>query len=340
MIELADAAWLAHRYDETTDSFRFLYVPRETHSAIAFLDDEYLPQGSEQKIIARRQIVPAEHDLAPLHFIFHSGFCCSTLLAHALNQPGIASSLSEPTILRDMVGYAGRSDNVKRLVEILHQSLKLLARPFEQGEAVVVKPSCTVNGIQRMILTMRPNSHALFLHAPIRVFLNSIARKGITGRLWARELFLTLRKAKKPKLALDLGFNEDQLFGQTDLQIAGLAWLAQNIYFNELLAEFGAERVRSLDSESFLINATETLIRLGRLFDLDLDSNRAKTIANSDVFHRHSKSGDEFDASQRDEDRAAGENAHADEIEKVAQWVEIVAQGLNAPMTPGGGLMG
>jgi len=336
MIELQGAAWLAHRYDETSDSFRFVHLPREARKGVTFLTDEYLPSGLIPTVITRERIGDASIETAPLHFIFHSGFCCSTLLTQALNLPGIATDLSEPTILGDIVGYGQRGANTEKLAKILDQTLELLARPFEPGEAVVVKPSCTVNVYDQQILAMRPDSKALFLYAPIRVFLNSIARKGLTGRLWARELFLGLRRTKKT----ELGFTEDELFGQTDLQIAGLAWLTQNIYFETLLAEFGEERVRSIDSETFISFPAETLEQLGRLFALKMKPEQAAAIAASDVFHRHSKFGDEFDADKRKQERAVGENAHADEIEKVAIWVEMVAEGLGAAMQPAGRLIG
>lgn len=335
-LDLEDAAWLAHRYDEAGDNFRFIHVPRAMHDDITFLSDEYLPQGLEQQIVDRSKITNVPANDASLHFIFHSGYCCSTLLVRALNQPGIATSFSEPTILRDIVGYKGRGAHSEKLYAILHHTLHLLARPFEPGEAVVVKPSCIVNSLHNQILAMRPDSQAVFLYAPIRVFLNSIARKGLTGRIWGRELFLGSQMANRT----DLGFSDDKLFLQTDLQIAGLAWLIQNIQFTALLDEFGEERVRSLDSETFVSRPAEILERIGTLFGLNLGPDQASAIANSDVFRRHSKFGDDFDAGQREQERASGENAHADEIEKVAQWVESVAQGLNAAMTPGGNLMG
>lgn len=330
MIELQNAAWLAHRYDETSDNFQFVHLAREAHKSATFLSDDYLPADLQKHIVARRDLSDLPPSETPLHFIFHSGFCCSTLLTQALDLPGKATSLSEPTILRDMVGYADRGANKERYREVLSRSLQLLARPFEPQEAVIAKPSCVVNRYAESILEISPSSQAVFLHAPIRVFLNSIARKGITGRLWGRELFLGLRSSDKP----DLGFSENELFGQTDLQIAGLAWLVQNRIYQTLLAKFGENRIRSLDSETFLARAAEVLERLGELFRLDITADRAQTIAGGEVFQRHSKFGDQFDAEERKREREAGQSAHADEIDKVAIWVEAVAQGLGIAMHP------
>ena len=334
-LPLDDGAILLHRYDEAADSFHFVRLDREARREATFLSDEYLPDALAPIVVARTDIADAGAARAPLHYIFHSGFCCSTLLTRALDQPGMSSALSEPTVLRDMSGYRQRANDDDHVRIVLDQTLDLLARPFETGEAVVAKPSCTVNGLADTLLAMRADSHAVFLYAPLRLFLNSIARKGITGRLWGRELFITLQKTAH----IDLGFDEEQLFGQTDLQIAGLAWLAQNRIYESLLANYGADRVASLDSETFLAHRVESLARIGRLFGLDMDTARAQAIANSAVFQRHSKFGDDFDASDRQEEQAAGESAHADEIEKVAIWVETVAEGLNIPIRPSGNIM-
>lgn len=335
MIELQDAAWLAHRYDETNDSFRFVHLPRDAHMGATFLSDEYLPDDLQKQTVARHSLADLSQNQTPIHFIFHSGFCCSTLLTRALDLPGKATSLSEPMILRDMVGYSDRGAHSDRYLSVLTQVLQLLARPFEPQEAVIAKPSCVVNTHAKTILRINSSSRAVFLYAPIRVFLNSIARKGITGRLWGRELFLGLHSANKP----DLGFSENELFGQTDLQIAGLAWLVQNMYFQTLLAEFGEERIRSIDSETFISRPADTLEHIGRLFGLGITPDRAQEIAGSDVFRRHSKFGEAFDADQRKRESAIGESAHADEIEKVAIWVETVADGLDAAMQPAGRLI-
>ena len=334
-LPLEDSAILLHRYDESADAFHFVRLDRETRRNATFLTDEYLPDELGPTVVARSDMPGAREENAPLHYIFHSGFCCSTLLARALDQPGVSTSLSEPTVLRDMSGYRQRANDDARVTEILEQTLDLLARPFETGEAVIAKPACTVNGLADSLLSMRADSRALFLYAPIRLFLNSIARKGITGRLWGRELFITTRKTAH----VDLGFDDEQLFGQTDLQIAGLAWLAQNRIYETLLVDYGSDRIASLDSETFLAERVGSLTRIGRLFGLDMDGARAQAIADSAVFQRHSKFGEDFDVSKRQAEQAEGETAHADEIEKVAVWVETVGRGLNIPVRPNGNVM-
>jgi hypothetical protein len=174
-------------------------------------------------------------------------------------------------------------------------------------------------------MRLRPDTCAVFLHAPPRVFLGSIARKGITGRLWARELFAGLQKSG----LMSLGYSADELFGQTDLQIAGLAWLAQHIHFMRLADQLGPERMRMLDSETLLAQPREAIAALATYFGLDLTPAQIEAILSGPAFTSHSKFGTEFDASLREDERAA-EDLYTDEINKVAIWLEHVADGLGA----------
>lgn len=323
-----DPNWLADRFDDARDQVQFVYAPRAVHDAVVFLSDEYLPPDGERKIIARSEIAALSCDHAPLHFIFHSAFCCSTLLARTFDLPGQSMGLKEPHLLQDIVGYGIRGASSEQRDDALAMALALLARPFGTDEAVIVKPSCVVNSLAAPILADRFAARALFLYAPLRIFLGSIARKGITGRLWARELFTTLRKSG----LADLGYSDDELFGQTDLQIAGLAWLAQHMHFTELANSVEPGRVRMLDSESLIAQPEAALAALSALFGIHLTSEQIAAIVQGPAFTSHSKFGGNYDAGQREKDLTDGASLYADEIEKVAIWVETVAQGLNAQL--------
>jgi hypothetical protein len=98
--------------------------------------------------------------------------------------------LKEPVLLNDLVGWQLRGSTAAQIAPVLDDGLALLARPFAAGEAVVIKPSNLLNGMAPAMLTMRPQSRALLLYAPLRTYLGSVAKKGMTGRLWARDLLV------------------------------------------------------------------------------------------------------------------------------------------------------
>ena len=311
--------WLAHRYDPQHDAIQFVRADRELRRTVPFLTDEHLPPAAEPLAARRQDSLAVAGEPAPIHFIFHSAYCCSTLLANAYDREGIASSLKEPVILNDLAGWRHRGGPPARVAEVLDHSLRLLARPFGAGEASVVKPSNAINALAPAMLAMRPDAGCILLHAPLRVYLGSIADKGLWGRLWVREL---LMKQVKDGL-VRLGFEPEDHLLQTDLQVAAVGWLAQHQLFARL-AEANPARVRTLDSEALLARPADALAAIDRLFRLgDGPEGRREVVAR--VFARHAKFGGAFNR----DDRAAGQRSaaelHGEEIEKVMAWAEAVA---------------
>lgn len=317
-----DPTWLAHRYDPTGDRIHFVPVSREQHRAATFLTDEYLPQASTPTVIARQSAVAVAAPPGPVHFIFHSAFCCSTLLVRALDREGLAMGLSEPVILNDIIGWRHRAPvEARHVAALLDQSLKLLARPFQNGESIVIKPSNLVNVLAPAILALRPDARALLLHAPLEAFLGSIARKGLWGRLWVRDLYLKLLREN----FADFGMNRNEQLCLTDIQVAAVCWLAQHQLFSQLVERYGADRVRTLDSEQLMASPAATLSHLASHFRLPATAVAIAEIAEGPAFTRHSKSGASFSAADRAQERQAGLQAHTDEIGKVLIWAKELA---------------
>ena len=315
------AEWLVHRFDEATGTIRFVDYDRQTRAAVPFLTDDHLPQREYRSMTRDEARVIAQ--TAPVHFIFHSGFCCSTLLTACLDRPGLASGLSEPVILNDIVGWRMRGSPPEAIGPLLADALRLLARPFPGDQAVVVKPSNVVNGLAAAMLAIQPQAHAIVMHAPVDDFLTSIAKKGLDGRRWVRELFVKLRAEGRVQA---LGFTDLDFLGQTDLQIAAMAWLAQQSLFGSLIA--GAPgRVRVLDSAAFLAQPDAALAHAAAHFGLALDSAGLAQIL-AGPLQRNSKDGGRYTAADRAADYDTGRAAHGDEIAKVAMWASEVAHAV------------
>jgi hypothetical protein len=324
----ADSDWLPHRYDESRDEVHFLRLSREAHRSVTFITDEYLDSGAPRRVVGRRDAAASAGPAAPLHFIFHSAYCCSTVLARAMDIEGVAMGLKEPMILNDMVGWRRRGAEPRALAAVLDDVLTLLARPFSLGEAVVVKPSNILNGIAPAMLGLRPQSNALLLYAPLPDFLRSVARKGLWGRRWVRELFIgQLRDG-----IVDLGLGEQHYLDLTDLQVAAAGWLAQHDVFARLIGRFGAARVRALDSGILMARPGEAMARLSDLFGLGLDGPAIEKVLAGPAFTSHSKSKAGFSAADRLAEQRDAAETHADEVEKVAIWAEAVAAAAGVSM--------
>lgn len=323
------ATWLAHRYDPDHDAVHFVAADRAKRRGIAFLTDELLGDAvTAPQVVSRAQAV-AGLTPAPLHFIFHAAYCCSTLLASVFDHDGIATALKEPVILNDLVGWRHRGGDPARIGAVLNDALTLLARPFEADEVVIAKPSNVVNALIPAMLQLRPHARALLLYAPLRVYLTSIARKGMWGRLWVRDL---LAKQLADGM-VDLGFEPADYLRLTDLQAAAVGWLAQADLFAKVAQRYPA-RVRSLDSEVLVARPRDTLAALATLYGLPLDARRIDALAASDAFGRNAKDGTAFRAADRTQHRSDGAALHADEIDKVLAWAQAVAANAGVALAP------
>lgn len=317
--------WLAHRFDEDSRAFRFIPCGREERASVPFLTDDYLPPREWRSI--SQPDVQAFHQRAPLHFIFHSGFCCSTLLGKCFDLPGLTTSFSEPLILNDIVGWRLRGATADGVAMALADALRLLGRPFPGDRAAIVKPSNILTPLATAMLAMQPSARAVVMHAPLEDFLISIAKKGLDGRRWARTLFVKLRAQG---CVQSLGFSDTDFFEQTDLQIAAMTWLAQQSLFGALIASHPG-RVRSLDSNAFMSATQQTVRDVAIHFNLDLSDAQLASIA-AGALARDSKSGRRFDAADRAAEYGQMRPIHGNEIEKVAAWTHEVAAARNIAM--------
>jgi len=325
---VADPNWWPHRYDPARGHVHYIRASRDDHRAAVFLTDEYLKDAANPRAVSLAEAAQVG-DSAPLHFIFHSAYCCSTLLARAFDLPGVSMGLKEPQILNDLSGWRMRGAKPQELADVTAGVLSVLARPFADGEAVVVKPSNLVNGLAGLMLHVKPNANAIFLYAPLRDFLGSIARKGMFGRLWVRELMV---KQMREGL-IDLGLQGEDYLQLTDLQAAAVGWLAQHALFAQIVQKFGPSRIQTLDSTKLMGAPGDTMEALLRHFGLSVTDDELTALVGGPVFRQHSKNDQAFDADARDAARREGEKLYADEIDKVHTWAEAVAKNAGVPMT-------
>lgn len=230
--------------------------------------------------------------------------------------------LSEPVVLNDVVGFHRRGAPRAAVARLADAATRALARPFDAGEMVVVKPSNVLNPLAELLLALRADSRAILLHAPLETFLVSVVRKGLWCRLWVRELlegFLTDQ-------AVDLGMAPGDYFRQSDLQVAATGWLAQHALFHKLTAKLGPGRIATLDSETLTARPADVLAAAAAHYGLAASADDVAAMAANPAFTRHSKSGAAFDAAQREAEYAAARAAHDDEIGKVATWARAVAE--------------
>jgi len=327
-----DPEWMPHTFDAAGLNLTFVHVPAAARADLMFLSDEHFAGNFAKADFPAAAVMAGSDNVpgAPIHFIFHTGFCCSTLLANALAVPGASSMLKEPDVFINLANRLIRSDDQANR-QRLELVLRLLERPLAPCEAVIVKPTNFANRLLENVLAQRPRSKSVLLYSDVETFLRSLLKRGMFGRIFGRRLFTQLRGWSP----LDFGYGPDELLQLTDVQVAALAWLMQVHHFDAIARAF-RERVLILDSATLLADPAAAIDEAQALFGLALDRSRVDAIAAGPVFSKHSKFSDrDYDAQAREKEHKAATEAHSEELEMVVKWIEAVAAQIGAPLRPG-----
>lgn len=312
----------------------FAKLPKATQRQAVFLDSRFIADAelSAPAPVDALPVGALREAAGPVHFIFHTAFCCSTLLARALDIPGVSMGLKEPGVLASFAEYWSGSRRTPGAFLALGATLDLLSRPLEPGETQIIKPSNVVNHIVPQMLHARPDAKAIILYSSLDTFLRAIARRGMEGRGFARQVFQQFA----PVIPIENGFTEVDALLQTDLQIAAQAWLMQTAFLDSVARRFGPSIVRTLSSDRFLADTSGTLTAVGGFFNLALDQQRAAAVAAGPVFSEHAKErGRPFDAAAYEEQNRQVGAMYAEEIAAAKNWARNLAMRFETPLTLG-----
>lgn len=315
-----DPRWLPHALDLSGKRMQFVKVPRETLSQPPFLADFAPPTAQNEVWLSFAEVEAMEPETGPLHFIFHTAFCRSTLLVRALEIEGTSAGLAEPGIIARL---AGAGEAARSLVKPV---CDLLSRPWGEGEAVFVKPTNHANTLIPALLAARPEASAVLMTNDLAPFLRSVARRGLMGRRWGRQLYLELMGYA----GMDLGMDAREQFSMTDLQAASVGWFLSQRWFARLASGPEGQRLRVLDGDRFDADREKTLAAVFGLAGLSVSGATIAAVTAGPRFASHAKLGGSF-ADAEGEGTSA---IVAEEIEQMRQWTGMIAQqaGLQVPL--------
>lgn len=322
-----DASWLPHVYDPRSDELTFVHLTRDAHRNASFLHPDQLRDAPVSPPVPVPSISQAEVRAAAgqAHFIFHTAFCCSTLLTRALDVPGVAMGLSEPNIIMQFAKLWADVRRPPGAVTALQTSIDLLSRPFAAGEAQVIKPSNAANHLIPSLLHVCSNAKALIISSSLELFLTAVVRRGAEGRLSVRQFL----RGFFDTLPFQTNISEEEALLLTDLQAAALAWLMQVGYLDSIVARFG-DRVRVLDCDTFLARPADTLAALADFFGLGEADWQA--VADGPVFSQHAKNlGRPFNAEAHAMQQEEARALYRKELANAWAWAQAVAKGQNLP---------
>lgn len=237
-IDLADPHVFAVDLDVRNRRVMFLRFEADVLERSVFLDNRIAAPLESATAVALDDVAHARFPGATPSFLFHTSFCCSTLLARALHVPPRAVALKEPLLPRRLADarHAGLA-----VTELVAPSVALLARPWAEGGRVLIKPTHAALNLAVDLLAAGPSAPALLLYGTLEDFLISNCKKppetqAKVGPLAQRALAAT---RYGDRLAPDAA-------PQTFHQLVALQWCAQLALALEVFESPHAARLRSL----------------------------------------------------------------------------------------------
>ena len=330
---LSDPHWFPVKLDAGAQTLTFMRTSRQALSEAPFLDQRFIPQGADMATLPFADLAHiASASPPPLHWIFHTAFCCSTLMARAMDVPGHSLTLKEPGVLMDlanarrMASQTGMtSDAFTKLTDAV---FALLARRFSPDEAIIIKPTNPCNPLALDALARQHK--AIFMVSDLKDFLISVLKKGEPCKAFMRTLFNIFALDPAP-----LGqIPQRQALTFTDLQIASLVQQHQMEFLTELGERFPGQ-TRAFNGNLLPGDPVKYVQAASDFFGLSWPDGTAARQAGSDVFSRNSKFADQtYGADARAEDAAEIEALHREALSVTLQWASSLTLSRKASMPP------
>lgn len=312
--------WLPHEIDPAGKMMLFVRLAPEQFTAHQFLANQ---DGNERQWVTIDDLRGADLHTGPVQFIFHSGFCRSTLLLRALCPEGKVFGLNEPEIINSLARLADPSDALIGLV------VDLLSRPHATGQPILIKPSNFINRLIPTIMQTRDDASAILLTGTLDEFLWAIVRKGLVGRQWGRQTYLVAAA-----YAGDVKAFEPFIPGLTDLQVAALGWLLMQNWFAQSQHKIGTSRAAALQSAYFNANRAMAITASAAHLKLGLERDEISAILEGPVFATDAKTGTDYTAKEASDFKRSRSAVIEEEIGEVKAWVAELARvsGLTIPL--------
>jgi hypothetical protein len=324
---IADPAWLPHRVLDEGSNLELVHASRAKLRTLSFVGKGNVKESAVRAEVPVAAILDRSRATASesCHYIFHSAFCCSTLMSRALDIEGVAFVLKEPQALADLAKMMPKSGWPEQQKLALEAVLDLMQRPRLPGEKTIIKAATIADPLIDHLMDMRPQSRALLMYASLPDYLLAIAR----GRRW--EWARVVAASTRDHIEFETPETRDLLY-LTDFQTAALLWLQHQAKFARLAREHPT-RVATLRADVFLERRAQVLSAVAKLFGLAIDDDQTNAIVAGPVFRNYAKKQQEgFNESVRRYEDVLLKLAYGPDMERAIEWAAGVAAEASVPL--------
>ncbi|MGB2603429.1 MAG: hypothetical protein WBC78_07535 [Candidatus Sulfotelmatobacter sp.] len=306
------------KVDFARQVIRFVRMSEESYRHSVFLDTRTRSIGDQTYEIRLDDILLAaatQSRPGRIHYIFHTTFCCSTLLARYFELLPSCLVLKEPMLLTQLALTSVTS--VRCWEEVFDVCVRLLARVYTPHQTVIIKPHEPCNALGEKLLGHDNEASVTFLHTSLRSFLLSIL-KSDERRLWVRN-----RLRNPVEIAAYPGSDRLHLDNLTDSEAAAYLWLLNCFLCKQLSSGKYRSRVLVINGERVADSAGEVVSAIAALCQLNLDFQQLERLLTHSSAGKYSKDlSKSYDANSRRQEMAELEIRFGAEADRGESWAE------------------
>lgn len=302
----------------------FVQMTRDTFRQSAFHHEAVVRAGDQTLKIPMSELGALKPSV-PSHFILHTSFCGSTLLARYLQDLPRCFVLREPRLLTQLSVLPYTNSWLGWFTT----SLNLLGRVYPSDAATIIKLHEFCNWMGGPILDRDPRTKMVFLYNPLRTHLlqtlKDERRTGIYKHVTGYPMALV------PALAAAIA-------GElSEAQCAATTWLLNAHLCGRLLARPDANRVLVMDGQCVISDPQRAVLSVAEHFGVADDDARA-VLARLRPSTSHAKStrGKAYDAALLAADLASAERRCGEEVEAAIAWANQLCPELVGVFDGGG----
>ncbi len=229
-------------------------------------------------------------------YIFHTAFCCSTLLANLLDHKGYCLSLREPLSLTQLAdwrrGMVTRNPGIekKNYLLALEIAIASMAVGYVENERIVIKLHNRCTNIAVDLLDMHETARAIFIYSDLRGFLVSVL-KSEERRRWVHNQLTSVQ--------FDAGSNtlvrQVDLSSLKDVEAASYLWLL-NVSSYVAASESNCSSIHALNCEVLLKSPVEMVSKVASHLHLDIGRQQIEGTVLAGALNFHAKSKHAYNA--------------------------------------------
>lgn len=290
MLHLPEYYFYKFKFDAGSASF--MHMSRQSFKDSAFLDRRIraIPGASMEYLLA--DLLPLWHETGlrtkGVNYIFHTAYCCSTLLSRIIDVNNKTLVYREPIALHQLAVMRRRKKHVPENLleywdEYLDLTIGMLSKTWSGRECPIIKATDSCNNVIDRLLAKRPGSSAILMYSQLEDFLISNL-KSAGRREFMRKL---LNRARLDAVEIP-SLHDIDTRTLDDARAAAFVWMVQMQSYREVLrGQAGA--CKTLDASKLLASPRDTFSAVSRHLDLKLTSEDIHKVLAGPAWNRHAK---------------------------------------------------